>query len=293
MEIDRRSLMKGLLAGGALLALGTPSWTFADQPTRNAKRCLLFLGDGTVNDAFAAGVRAACMETGYDGLQSIKVTGGLLSNPDRMVELFEQSGGARWIAVMDDASAAVFQELARTAGGLLLSVGSHASVNDHACSLRHTWLVASPAQGIGGFLASRLIGARESFSITESFLNESSAMSKLTGWSAPGFSSYRSAGSEAMHLHCSGLSLSEGCGQLGLTGAEGWTPIPPHVCKREAASRPSQNWVESVGYAVAASALGVDPVQESCSTHAFVHRTGGLDERIGSNARFVSFVMDI
>ena len=85
MEIDRRSLMKGLLAGGALLALGTPPWTFADQPTRNAKRCLLFLGDGTVNDAFAAGVRAACMETGYDGLQSMKVTGGLLSNPDWMV----------------------------------------------------------------------------------------------------------------------------------------------------------------------------------------------------------------
>ena len=293
MEIDRRSLVKGLLAGGALLALGTPSWTFADQPVRKAKRCLLFLGDSGIDQAFEKGVREACAEVGYDGLEMLKVNGGLLSNPDRMVELLEQSGGARWIAVMDDASAAVFQELARTSGGRLLSVGSHASMNDHACSLRHTWLVASPAQGVGGLLAAQTTRSGVGFSITESFITPSSVADELTGWSAPGFSSYRSVESESMHLHCSGLSLSEGCGELGLTGAEGWAPIPPHVCQREVPSRPSQNWVESVGYAVAASALGVHSIQESCSTRAFVHRTGGLDERIVSSARLVSFVMDI
>ncbi len=293
MDIDRRSLMKGLLAGGALLALGTPSWTFAERPTGNAERCLLFLGDSAVDDAFANGVRAACVEIGYDGLRTVKVDGGLLSDPDRLVLLLEQSGGARWIAVMDDASAAVFQEMARAAGGRLLSVGSHASVNDHACSLRHAWLVASPAQGVGGFLAAQLGGGRASFSITESFLNESSSASKLTGWSAPGFSSYRSAGSEAMHLHCSGLSVSEACRELGLTGPEDWTSIPPHVCKHETVSRQSQHWVESVGYAVAASALGMQSIQESCATRAFVYRIGGLGERIVSSARFVSFVMDL
>lgn len=292
MDIDRRSLMKGLLAGGALLALGATPWTFAEQSIRKPKRCLLFLGDSAVDDAFATGVRAACAETGYDGLETLQVNGGLLSDPDRLVSLLEQTTGARWIAVMDDASAAVFQELGRAAGGRLLSVGSHASVNDKACLLRHVMLAASSAQGVGGFFASQLIDARESFSITESFLNESSAANNLTGWSAPGFSSYRSAGSEAMHLHCSGLSLSEGCGELGLTGAEGWTRIPPQVCKRETLSPQSPHWVESVGYAVAASALGVNAVQESCSTRAFVHRPGGPGRR-QSSARFVSFVMDL
>ena len=292
MEIDRRSLMKGLLAGGALLALGTPSWTFADQPTRNARRCLLFLGDSGVDQAFEKGVREACAETGYDGLQTVKVTGGLLSNPDRMVELFEQSGEARWIAVMDDASAAVFQELARTAGGRLLSVGSHASVNDHACSLRHTWLVASSAQGVGGLLAAQAVRSGVSFSITESFIKPSSDMSDVTGWSVPGFSSYWSVGSEAIHLHCSGLSLSDGCGLLDLGETTGWTPIPPQSCKREAVSMESQNWVESVGYAVAASALGRDSVQESCSSRAFVYRAPN-PEPLQPRERFVSFVMDI
>ncbi|MBX3348519.1 MAG: twin-arginine translocation signal domain-containing protein, partial [Nitrospira sp.] len=43
MDVDRRSLMKGLLASGALLALGAPSWTFADQPARRPSRCMLVL----------------------------------------------------------------------------------------------------------------------------------------------------------------------------------------------------------------------------------------------------------
>ena len=292
MDIGRRSFMKGLLAGGALLALGTPPWAFADQPARKAKQCLLFLGDSAVDDAFAKGVSAASVEMGCSGLQTVRVNGGLLSDPGQMVGLLEQSGGARWIAVMDDASAAVFQELARAAGGRLLSVGSHASMDDEACLLRHVWLAASPAQGVGGLLAAQAVRTGVSFSITESFIKPSSVAGDLTGWSAPGFSSYRSVESESIHLHCSGLSLSEGCGWLGLTGAEGWTPLPPQVCKREAASRPSQNWVESVGYAVAASALGMDSVQESCSSRSFVRRAPN-PEPLQPRERFVSFVMDI
>ncbi len=292
MDIDRRNLMKGLLAGGALLALGTPAWTFAEEPNRTAKRCLLFLGDNYVDERFANGVRAACQEVGYDGLETRQVDGGLLSDPGKLVSLLEQTKGARWIAVMDDASAAVFQELARTAGGRLLSVGSHASAKDDACPLRHTWLAASSAQGAGGVLATRLIGAGESLSITESFLDGSSAASRLTGWSVPGFSSYRSAGSDAIHLHCSGLSLLEGCAQLGLAGVEGWTPIPSHVSQREVVSRQSPQWVESVGYAVAASALGVHSIPESCSSRAFVHRAFN-PHSLPPTQRFVSFVMDI
>lgn len=292
MDIDRRSLMKGLLAGGALLALGTPSWTFADGPTRNPKRCLLFLGGNTEDDQFAHGVRAACQEVRYDELETMQVNGGILSDPGTLVSLFEQTSGARWIAVMDDASAAVFQELARTAGGRFLSVGSHASMNDQACSLRHTWLTASPAQGVGGFLASRLIAGRQSFSIIESFLNEPSAASMPSGWSASGFSSYRRAGSDAMHLHCSGLSLLEGCTQLGVPGGEGWTPIPPPVSASEPVSQQARPWVESVGYALVSSALGAKAVQEGCATRAFVSRTL-TPNPWRPTQRFVSFVMDL
>lgn len=292
MEIDRRSLMKGLLASGALLALGPTSWTFADQPTKSPKRCLLFLGDSAVDNAFAEGVRAACRDMGVDEPLTVRVTGGVLSHPDQLVEWLERAGGARWIAAMDDASAAVFQELARTAGGRLLSAGCHASVHDDACPFRHAWLSASAAQGVSGLLATQLVGAHASFTITESFLSSAHTVNEMTGWAAPGFSSYRSAEPEVMHLHCSGLSLSEGGRLLGVAGPEDWTPIPPHARRRDTAAGHGDHWVEAVGRAVAASALGVDRVLESCVSRAFIHRAG-RSERMQPSARFVTFVMDL
>lgn len=274
------------------MALGTPSWALADQPTRSAKRCMLFLGDSAVDDAFAEGVRAACRDMGVDEPRTVKVTGGLLSHPDQLVEWLERSSGARWIAAMDDASAAVFQELARTAGGRLLSVGSHASVRDDACPFRHAWFTASAAQGMGGLLATQLVGAHASFSITERFLSSTYSANDMTGWTAPGFSSYRSAEPEVMHLHCSGLPLSEGRRLLGMGGPEDWTPISPHVCKRETAAEHADHWVKAVGRAIAASALGVDRVLEFCVSRAFIHQAG-CSERMQPSARFVTFVMDL
>lgn len=292
INIDRRTFIQGLSAGGALLALGVPSWAFADSPDRRAKHCVLLLGDTRVDDAFAKGARAACAGAGREGLQTMKLKGGLLADPGKLAGLLERSRGARWLAVMDDANAAVFQELARSVGVRLLSVGSHASSEEGGCSLRHVWVAASPGESAGGLLASHFIGRQGSFSIAEYFLKKPSRGRALKSWSAPGFVSYRLFKPDAMHLHCSGLSLSGGCGLLGLEKPKRWVSIPPGAGEREAVAWQSGNWVESVGYAVTASALGVNSVQESCSSRAFVHRT-----HIGGWAQltegFVSFVMDV
>lgn len=292
MDVDRRSLMKSLLAGGALLALGTPSWAFAAKPGRKAKQVLLFLGHPSADNAVAKGVSAASAVVGHGRLQTVQVNGGLLCDPGEMAALLEQSKGSRWIAVMDDAAAAVFQELARSAGGRLLSIGTHACSTDASCPLRHAWLTASPAQSVGGLLASQFIGGQGAFSITESFLQEPLEGRAPTSWSAPGFFSYRLTGPNAMHLHCSGLSLSDGCELLDVETTEGWTPLLPQVCEQETMTWRSDDWVESVGYAVAASAFGVSSVPESCSSRAFVHRTSNT-ERILPVERFVTFIMDI
>jgi hypothetical protein len=65
MEVDRRSLMKGMLASGALLALGLPASTFAGQPARRPKQCMLVLGGTGADVAFARGAQAACAATKY------------------------------------------------------------------------------------------------------------------------------------------------------------------------------------------------------------------------------------
>jgi hypothetical protein len=292
MEIDRRGLMKGLLASGALLALGVPSWTFAEQPVRRPSRCLLILGDTGADEAFAVGADLACADVPYEGLRTVKLDGGLLTGLDRMASLLEQSRGTRMITVMEDAGALILLELARTAGARLLSMGTHVYSAHSTYPLRHVWATASPAHGVGGVLASQLAGRQGGFSIVEQFLQAPTDKGPLSGWSAPGFSSYRLPEAETFHLHCSGLSLADTCRAIGRTSAEGWETIPRQACAREAVRRQSQDWIESVGYAATLSALGVNCIQESCASRVFV-RQSPADDRKHPQERFMTFVMDI
>jgi hypothetical protein len=135
-----------------------------------------------------------------------------------------------------------------------------------------------------------LILSQGNFSIVESYLHDVSE--GLTAWSAPGFCSYRSAETESIHLHCSGLSLPDGCRLLALDTTEKWIPISSKVSNDDPTRSPSKNWVESVGYAVTAAALGMDSVKEGCSRRAFVRRATDSDQ-IVPQRRFMSFVMDL
>src|SRR5690606_29693853 len=82
----------------------------------------------------------------------------------------ERARGTRWIALVDDGGAALFQELVRAASGRLLARGSHACAPYASVPLRHLWVAASPAWSARSLLASSLMGTGASFSITESFL---------------------------------------------------------------------------------------------------------------------------
>lgn len=293
MEIDRRSLMKGMLAGGALLALGAPPWTFANQCPRRPTQCSLLLGGTSADDMFASGARAACAAMTYEDLRIVQLKDGLLHGTDTIIGLLNQSRGRRWIAVMDDAGAVIFLELARTAGVRLLSMGTHACSTDNPSYIRHDLASTSSDRSAGGLLASHCIQQSEGLSITETFLRESPAEERaLTSWGAPGFSSHRFTGPDPIHVHCSGCSLTDGRKLLGLEPTEGWISIPPQVCTGESVTWRSKNWVASSGYAVTASALGADTVSESCARRAFVHQSRN-GKRAQPAERFVSFIMDI
>lgn len=290
MEVDRRSLMKGMLASGALLALGVPSWALIDQPLRRPKHCMLVLSGASADETFARGAQAACAAMTHEGFRTVHLKSGLFTGTDQMVNLLDQSRGTRMIAILDDASAVIFLELARPAGVRMLSMGTHACSIDGAC--RHDLASTSQEHSAGGLLASQLIHQQSSFSITEGFLHDASGEPTLTAWSAPRFYSYRSTEPESIHLHCSGLSLPDGCRLLALDTTEKWIPLPAQMSARGSMTPPSDNWVESVGYAVTASALSTDTLKESCSSRAFVHQAsdGG---RIVPQERFMSFVMDV
>ena len=329
MDVNRRNLMKGVLTGGTLLALGVPPGAFASAPAGRAERFGLLLGNTSVDVAFAAGFRTAAQYAARgggvavsmkDSPEVIKLKGGLLNDYKIVARLLEKSLNTRWVAIMDDGSAAIFTELVRNASGKLISLGSHASADGASIQwgspdisqLRHVWVTASPAHSAGSILASHLVANESSFSIVENFLStQASAGSTTANGSVPGFLSYRLEGSDAghdrgqdlIHLHCSGLSPSSGCELLGWNAAGGWTPVSQREFTQEAAAFIAQvngqprsgDWAESVGYAVTVAALGTEAIQESCYSRAFLHRSATLGKRsrrTGAAEQFTSFIID-
>jgi hypothetical protein len=292
MEIDRRSLMRGMLASGALLALGLPSWAFANPSLQRPRQCTLILSGTDSDEAFARGAQSACASMASEGLRTLQLKGGLLGGTDEVGHLLAHASESRIIVILDDASALVFLELARVAGGRLLCLGSHACSTDRACHIRHDLASTSHDYSPGGLLASQLMLGPGSFSIMERYLHDASQGPAVTAWSSPGFCSYRSAEPDSMHLHCSGLSFADGCRLTAVDEAKTWAVIPPQANDRGSMPAPTEHWVESVGYAVTASALGNDSVKESCSCRAFVRRAAD-HEHIGPQERFMSLVMDL
>lgn len=307
MDETRRNLIKGMLSGGTLLAFGIPGISQAVSTSRfstgSAQNCQLLLGNTPIGDAFARGAVAACTSyTNYrpDILPTVKLADELLTNPLRVAELFRQSRNIRWIAVMDDASAAIFTELVRNFEGRLLSRGSHTFSSGDGISspLRHVWATASPAYSAGGLLASQLIQNQHNFSIVENFLEQSAGDGATKSASLAGFLTYRLTTQPATHLHCAGVSALEASQLVGWKASENWQPTTysEKAGSNAAIEHPQfDNWVETTGYAIVSTALGMGMNQEPCVSRAFVHRSPQHNPGDPGLAgkHFVSFVIDV
>ncbi|SFO23780.1 hypothetical protein [Nitrosospira briensis] len=336
MDVYRRNLMKGALMGSTLLTLGIPPITMAAASAGKPGRLRLLLGSGAADAEFAAGARTAfagnarrtatghdaTTGTAQDGLQVIKLKDGLLNEYEEVAHLLATFRDTRWIAVMDDGSAAVFTELVRNAGGSLLSLGSHASSVDtwvrgmgaRVPTLRHVWAAASPSHAAGSILAARLVESERSFSIVESFFSTQGTEERGTvRESPPGFLAWRLDGAgpgprhDPAHLYCAGVSPADGCKLLGWDAAPAWTPVnqepglqtASHGKRRSARASDESyagGWMEAVGYAVVAAALGADAGYDSCSVRAHVYQSDEVKRGAPSPCKtggFTSFVVDI
>jgi hypothetical protein len=244
MEVDRRSFVMGMAAGGALLAFGAPRAALAKAGGGAPGGCTLFLGHSDAAPAFARGVRSVLARAGCPEPGIVDAPGGPIAAHDVLRAHAERARGTRWIALVDDGGAALFQELIRAASGRLLARGSHACSQDASVPLRHLWVAASPTWSARALLASSLIRTRSSFAITEQILG----------------------------------------------GAES-TP-PPAAGRRDTRLPGSADWVECVGQAVAAAALGLGAAAAPAGDHRFVHRAA-RDEAPLPTWRLATFVADL
>ncbi len=315
MDETRRSLIKGMLTGGTLLAFGIPSiiqaTSISQTPSGSTQNYQLLLGNTPIDEAFAKGAQAACtryINYRQSTLPAFKLENEILTSPLRIFDLLTQSRNMRWIAVMDYASAAIFTELVRNFEGRLLSLGSHmsSSGNDASIPMRHVWTTASPVYSAGGLLASLLTENQHNFSIVENFLEQTSVDHAMKDSSLAGFSSYWLAEQPATHLHCAGVSSLEASQLVGWKASENWKSVSTRSDesstdqdKTAAGATIEQlrfdNWIETTGYAVVATALGMRTHQESCSSRAFVRRSQqrNPNHQELSGKHFVSFVIDV
>ncbi|ALQ50982.1 hypothetical protein [Nitrosomonas ureae] len=316
MDETRRSLIKGMLTGGTLLAFGIPTVTQAvsigQTLSDSARNCQLLLGNTPIDEAFAKGAQAAC--TRYSSfsqegaLSTFQLTNELLIDPLRIAELLTQSRNMRWVAIMDYANAAIFTELVRNSERRLLALGSHMSTSSNNASLplRHVWTTASSAYSAGGLLASLLVQNQPDFSIVENFLEQAKADSAMKDSSLAGFSSYLLAEKPATYLHCAGISPLEASQLLGWKASKNWESASSggdesSINQDQTAPGATlehlrfDNWIEATGYAVVATAMGMGTHQEPCSSRAFVHQSGQrrLDHQGLSGNHFASFVIDV
>lgn len=310
MDETRRSLIKGMLTGGTLLAFGIPAVTQAVSISQtlsgSIQDCQLLLGNTPIDEAFARGAQAAC--TRLDTLPAFQFADELLTNPLHIADLLTRSRNMRWVAIMDYANAAIFTELVRNSERRLLALGSHmfASSDNTSLPLRHVWTTASPIYSAGGLLASLLTHNQHDFSIVENFLEQAQADSAMKDSSLAGFSSYWLAEESSTHLHCAGVFPLEASQRIGWKTSENWQPVLSRGDKSSidqdktatyaAIEYPRfDNWIEATGYAVVATALGMGIQQASCSNRAFVHRSNQRNSNHQglSGKHFVSFVIDV
>lgn len=217
MNKTRRTLLKGMLSGGTLLAFGIPTAMSATKQIQpfNMRQCQLLLGDGFVGQAFLRGGKLACgslLGDSANTLSAVKITNQLDTDPIRIMEVLAQSSDTRWIAVMDYANAAIFNELVRASDARLLLMGSHsARLNDaENISVRHVLTNSGRLSNAGKLLAENLISNEDSFSIVENFLEQPLVSTTKESIAMENLSSFQSSKQSDTYLHCAGITAEAG-----------------------------------------------------------------------------------
>jgi hypothetical protein len=282
MKPHRRALLKGMMAGGAIAAVGLPKISFA-KPQAPVAREIVLVNCGGIDAGFAAGAD----EAGTHARQNVGT--GALPDLAATRALFERCRGKRLIGLMEDGAYVLFSELARDSGVRLVFEGQHSAAADGRVS-RHVFNSAAGFHGSAEALAAALTNADAAFAIAETPVGGGGRVVRGGDWSRLGFDSYNVAGESPAWLHLSGLSREQGCEALGVTDGQ-VEPLrcwPTYVPEAPAGAA---GWSATLGRTLARLAAGGEENRQPCVRQAFVRRPDALDD-FAAHDSYVSFVME-
>jgi hypothetical protein len=276
MKLHRRALLKGMIAGSTIAAVGLPRISFA-KSTLPATREVLLVGCGQPDDAFAAGA---------GGLPQFGIGRGPLPDYAATRALFESSRGKRLVGLMEDAAYVVFSELARDAGVRLVFEGQHAAGANGGVS-RHVFSAAAGFHGSAEDLAAALTGEDAAFAIAETPVGGGGRLVRGGDWSRLGFESFHVAEESPLWLHLAGVTRVAGCEALGLAESQA---EPLHCWPTYLPSAPAAGWRTALGRSLAQLAAGGEENRRPAVRQAFLRRAEALDDFVADSS--VSFVME-
>lgn len=286
MTVERRTVLKGMLATASWSAVGIPriSWSSSSGP--DSRPVHLLIGRTPHGEAFGAEVLGAAQAAGQTVSVS-RLAAGHAYSPERIRVVLEEARGGRLIGMLDPAACVVFMEIARDAGARLVWEGTHAA--DGAVS-RHAIVSVPGFHGVAEELASALSGGAGSFAVAETPIGAGARPLFGTDWGKLGFRSWHVKGERPLWLHVAGADLEEACAALGVdpSAAEGL------ICwkSRGEPRRRAAHWTAALGQGLAERLLGTRPDRVPAIAQVFV---GGNAVLTGAATgdRVVSFVIEI
>ncbi len=287
MNVDRRTVVKGIVAGGAILATGGPRWLPRQTDAAVVvKPPVLVLGGSACDAPFAAAAQDAAKIVGADTIPTVTVA---TADLEAVAMLFRTRPATRFIGIMDDAAYAIFHESVRAAGGRLLCLNRHGPRRG-AFRSRHAVLSTPAVSAIGATLASYLAEADGTGLVTELRVGTSDRETNI------GVSGYRSFdvddSLEPRVLHAAGMSPTEACQLLGIDSAR-LTPRPAvRDCGRSAVARRC-GWIEIVARALVRTSFGTDTAAVPRGVNHVFLRRGVTAQPDGPTGTYVTFVVDV
>jgi len=277
MKLHRRALLKGMLAGSAIIAAGLPKISWAKEKVP-AARDVVLVSCGRPAAGFAAGAGVAARRD---------LGAGVLPDLAATRALFASCRGARLFGLMEDAAYVLFSEMARDSGVRLVFEGQHSAAADGRVS-RHAFNAAAGFHGTAEALAAALTGADAAFAIAETPVGGGERIVRGGDWSRLGFDSFHVADESPLWLHLAGVSRQQGCAALGQAEAQ----VEPLRCwPTYLPQAPAAGWPAALGRTLARLAAGGKENRQPCVRQVFIRGAESLDE-FATHDSYVSFVME-
>lgn len=169
MNVERRSLLKGMAVGGlAGIALGSSSLSLANsvlgRPVHAQAANLALVSAEVARSAFVLGLQASPAAPALHVIPASADLAVVLDLQKRLVSGQPQ----RLIGLLDDASAALIVDLARSAGARVQWLGQHSTATGRSA---HHLLSAQTAHGCALQLGQQLHACGQGFSLREQRLH--------------------------------------------------------------------------------------------------------------------------